>query len=142
MTRKNGQVKQLEQKVETLEQAIAINSALTARRQLATALGQSFSGKRDIYEEAGIKSSLGYLDARKGKTLIHTFQKALIHDADIIQIVTWNDFGEGTNIEPTEEYEYCYLEIIQNLRRKHIDPSFSYRPATNLPSTKPVYSQE
>jgi hypothetical protein len=42
--------------------------------------------------------------------------------------VTWNDFGEGTNIEPTEEYGYRYLEIIQDLKR-NIDPRFSYRNA-------------
>lgn len=34
----------------------------------------------------------------------------------MIQLVTtWNDYGEGTNIESTEETGYQYLEIIQQL---------------------------
>jgi hypothetical protein len=31
--------------------------------------------------------------------------------------VTWNDFGEGTNIEPTQEYGYQYLEHVQGVAR-------------------------
>jgi hypothetical protein len=88
-------------------------------------IGGAFSGFRDVYEEAGIKSSYGRLDAKMGEILIHTFQKAVTNHADIIQIVTWNDFGEGTNIEPTEEYGYRYLKIMQDLR-KNIDPRFPY----------------
>ena len=89
-------------------------------------IGGAFAGFRDVYEEVGVRNSFGYLDARRGKTLIHTFEKALTHNADVIQIVTWNDFGEGTNIEPTEDYGYRYLESIQNLRRRYVDSSFSY----------------
>jgi len=33
--------------------------------------------------------------------------------ADFIQLVTWNDFGEGTVIEPTEEFGFMYLQLIQ-----------------------------
>ena len=89
-------------------------------------IGGAFPGFHDVYEEAGTRSSYGYLDAKMGYTLIHTFQKAIANHANIVQVVTWNDFGEGTNIEPTEEYGYRYLEIIQDLK-KNIDPRFSYR---------------
>ena len=30
-----------------------------------------------------------------------------------VQISTWNDYGEGTIIEPTKEFKYQYLEILQ-----------------------------
>lgn len=45
-----------------------------------------------------------------------TFQATLdlaAEKTDIIQLVTWNDYGEGTIIEPTLEFEYSYLEILQ-----------------------------
>jgi hypothetical protein len=50
-------------------------------------------------------------------------------NAPIIQITTWNDYGEGTIIEPTEEDGYLFLEITQTLRKQYIDPHFSYTPA-------------
>ncbi len=42
---------------------------------------------------------------------------ALEQNPDVIQIITWNDYGEGTNIEPAEEYGYRYLEMLQETRR-------------------------
>jgi hypothetical protein len=30
-----------------------------------------------------------------------------------IQLVTWNDYGEGTNIEPTVEFGYGFLTTLQ-----------------------------
>ena len=42
----------------------------------------------------------------------------------IVQIVTWNDFGEGTVVEPTQEYGYRDLGIIQDLRRQYLDANF------------------
>ena len=53
-------------------------------------------------------------------------QKAIDNHPDIIQIITWNDFGEGTTIEPAYEYEYTYLESIQNIKKTAIDSSFHY----------------
>ena len=45
-----------------------------------------------------------------------TFQATLdlaLEKTDLVQLVTWNDYGEGTIIEPTFEFEYAYLEILQ-----------------------------
>ena len=44
----------------------------------------------------------------------------------IVQIVTWNDFGEGTVVEPTKEYGYRDLGIIQDYRRLFLDPKFPF----------------
>jgi hypothetical protein len=35
----------------------------------------------------------------------------------VIQLITWNDYGESTGIEPTEEFGYQYLEMVQDVRR-------------------------
>ena len=85
-----------------------------------------FPGFHDIYNEAGVGPSYGYLDSQDGETLAFTFQKALAQDPEIIQVVTWNDYGEGTNIEPTLEYGTQYLEMIQKLRKESIDEEFPY----------------
>jgi glycoprotein endo-alpha-1,2-mannosidase len=39
---------------------------------------------------------------------------------------TWNDFEEGTIIEPTQEFEYKYLEMTQNIRKNNNDSLFEY----------------
>lgn len=76
-------------------------------------IGIAFPGFHDIYGEAGVQPSYGYLDAEGGKTLTRTLQMAMEAKSPIIQIATWNDFGEGTTIEPTREYGYRYLEIVR-----------------------------
>jgi len=44
----------------------------------------------------------------------------------LIQLVTWNDYGEGTMIEPTHEFGYTFLEIIQQARRKELGQAFTF----------------
>ena len=72
-----------------------------------------FSQFHDIYQQAGIHKSYGYLDSSGGNTFEVTFQMALKSSSEIIQVATWNDYGEGTMIEPTKEFGYRYLEFLQ-----------------------------
>ena len=51
--------------------------------------------------------------------------QALQSKAAIVQVATWNDWGEGTVIEPSREFGYRDLEMLQKLRRRHIEPRFS-----------------
>lgn len=69
----------------------------------------------DIYREAGVGDSYPQLPDDSGRTLQTTFQKALNSKAKIIQIATWNDWGEGTQIEPSIEFGYRDLEHIQTV---------------------------
>lgn len=83
-------------------------------------------GFKDIYE-----NSFGYLPHRDGETLRETLTVAMEGPWPIVQLVTWNDYGEGTIIEPTHEFGYQFLEIIQQHRQKEasrVNQSF-----TNLP---------
>jgi hypothetical protein len=89
----------------------------------------AFPGFRDIYKEAGVSPGYAVLDAREGETFRLTLQTALAQHPDVIQLVTWNDYGEGTNIEPTREYGYRYLEMLQDIRRAYIDPGFRFTTA-------------
>lgn len=42
-----------------------------------------------------------------------TFDRSFAHDPELIQIVTWNDFAEGTAVEPTRENGFWYLDAIE-----------------------------
>ena len=43
-----------------------------------------------------------------------------------IQLVTWNDYGEGTMFEPTHEQGYRSLEVVQEARRKESGGKFPF----------------
>ena len=76
-------------------------------------IASAFPQFHDIYQQAGIHKSYGYLDSSEGNTFGVTFQMALKSSSEIIQVATWNDYGEGTMIEPTKEFGYRYLEFLQ-----------------------------
>jgi len=80
-------------------------------------VGTVFPAFHDIYAQAG-KTSYGYLDYNRGETYKLTWAAAERARADIIQIQTWNDYGEGTVIEPTIERGYADLEFTQDKRKK------------------------
>jgi hypothetical protein len=89
-------------------------------------VSSAFPRFHDIYSQAGVGASYGFLDDANGDTLTNTFSRAATNNSAIAQIVTWNDFGEGTIVEPTLDYGFRDLGILQNLRRQYLDPNFSY----------------
>ncbi len=89
-------------------------------------VSSAFPRFHDIYAQAGASPSYGFLDDAGGTTLIRTLSRALTNNSSLVHIVTWNDFGEGTIVEPTRDYGYRDLGIIQSLRRQYLDPAFAY----------------
>jgi hypothetical protein len=79
----------------------------------------------DIYAEANVHESWGRIEDDLGATFRSSLKLALETNSPLIQIVTWNDWGEGTMIEPSRKFGYRDLEVLQEMRRKHIDPRFS-----------------
>ena len=79
----------------------------------------------DIYQQAGVIPSWGHVDDRQGQTYTDTLTRALQSQAPIVQIVTWNDWGEGTQIEPSVQVGYRDLAATQRLRRRFLDPAFT-----------------
>jgi acetyl esterase/lipase len=79
-------------------------------RVIATA----FPGFRDIYKQAGVHDSYGSISSRYGATFRESLELATQSEAPIVQIATWNDYGEGTMIEPTRHHGFRFLEILQN----------------------------
>ncbi|WNJ20450.1 glycoside hydrolase family 71/99-like protein [Pontibacter sp. G13] len=76
-------------------------------------LGAACPGFHDYYVQGGWGQSYGFLDHQNGQTFADQLQLAADENAPYLQLVTWNDFGEGTMIEPTVEFEYQFLEQIQ-----------------------------
>jgi hypothetical protein len=79
----------------------------------------------DIYEEAKVHPSWGKIDDDHGKTFVSTLEKALRSGLPFVQISTWNDWGEGTMIEPSVEFGSRDLEVVQRLRRQFVDSDFA-----------------
>lgn len=94
-----------------------------------TFISSAFPRFHDIYQRAGVRDYWGYLGDRNGDTLRETLNRAWTNHSALVQIITWNDFGEGTTIEPTKEYGFRDLNLIQDLCRRQ--PGAQCRQLTN-----------
>lgn len=88
-------------------------------------ISSAFPRFHDIYQRAGQQGYLGYLGDRHGDTFRETLSRGLTNASSIVLIATWNDFGEGSVVEPTQQYGYRDLGIIQDFRRQYLQPGFS-----------------
>jgi hypothetical protein len=88
----------------------------------------AFPGFHDIYKQAGARDSCGYIDDRAGMTFEETLGLAWKSKAQLIQIATWNDYGEGTVVEPTTAFGYRYLEAIQKRMAMQSAKPFPFTP--------------
>jgi hypothetical protein len=108
----------------------ALNSYLNSFQQNGASwpafISTAFPRFHDIYQQAGVGPSYGYLDDSNGVTFQNTLTQALTNNSAIVQIATWNDFGEGTIVEPTVDFGFRDLGVIQNYRRQYVDASFPY----------------
>lgn len=67
----------------------------------------------DVYKE--FNQGTGYTTYDRENGALFQRQLATAKDAgqQWLQVSTWNDYGEGTTIEPTVQYQYQYLTILQ-----------------------------
>jgi hypothetical protein len=98
-------------------------------RSWPAAMAVAFPRFHDIYEQAKVHKSWGTIDDNGGKTFASTLEAALKSGLPLVQISTWNDWGEGTVIEPSIEFGYRDLEVVQRLRRQFIEREFPGQPA-------------
>jgi glycoprotein endo-alpha-1,2-mannosidase len=47
----------------------------------------------------------------QGERFRRTWELSIENRVDLVQLVTWNDWNEGTQIEPSDTYGYRYLEL-------------------------------
>lgn len=76
-------------------------------------IGAAYPGFKDYYKEGGWGNNILLKEHDGGNTLRETLNLAKENNSEFIQLITWNDFGEGTMIEPTDEFQFLFLEIIQ-----------------------------
>ncbi len=76
--------------------------------------GSVYPGFEDYYQEGGWGNPHQWgISDNGGNTFLETLNYTHLEGADFIQLATWNDFGEGTMIEPTEEHGFLYLQLLQ-----------------------------
>lgn len=64
-------------------------------------------------------------DRRGTQEYEDNWQQVLEANPDAVQIVTWNDFQEGTTIEPAREYGHLFLDVTERYVR-----DFTGRPSS------------
>jgi len=98
------------------------------------AIATVFPQFHDYYQEGEGRPSFGSISSQNGQTLDTTIQRAWESESEIIQIATWNDYGEGTMIEPTREFGYQFLKSIQKqVYAQDVERLKSQRSALELP---------
>lgn len=94
--------------------ATAMETKYAAKDNFELFMGGAYPGFNDFYKEGGWgESVLADIDYANGATFRNLLNMAKSKNVDMLQLITWNDFGEGTMIEPTEEFRYTYLSELQ-----------------------------
>ncbi|WP_396632595.1 glycoside hydrolase family 71/99-like protein [Maribacter sp. R86514] len=80
-------------------------------------VGGAYPGFNDFYYEGGWRTNTDddWDIVHNGTQVLNeTLNLNASSPVEFIQLITWNDFGEGTMIEPTDEFGFSYLEEIQS----------------------------
>lgn len=82
-------------------------------KTLATAFAGAYPGFHDFYKEGGWGNNLFLIPNNGTATLQNTLNLAKNSKLPYLQLITWNDYGEGTIIEPTLDFNFDYLVTMQ-----------------------------
>jgi hypothetical protein len=63
------------------------------------------------YDDRKIRYPGNFVDRENGALYRRQWEAALAGEPDVVMINTWNEWAEGTMIEPTVEFGYKYLEL-------------------------------
>ncbi len=89
------------------------NPDYSIAKKFETYIGGAMPGFYDYYEEGGVGAGYTTYDSEDGALFQRQLDAARSAGLEWLQVSTWNDYGEGTNIEPTIEYGYKYLVMLQ-----------------------------
>jgi len=73
----------------------------------------AFPGFKDFYKAGGWGDGYTPIDYNGTSTLQNALSLTTSSKAKYLQLITWNDYGEGTMIEPTLDYNFDFLIAIQ-----------------------------
>ncbi|MCR5077579.1 MAG: hypothetical protein K6A82_06040 [Prevotella sp.] len=76
-------------------------------------VGGAMPGFHDYYRQGGAGDGYTTYDSENGALFQRQLDAAKTAGLSYLQVSTWNDYGEGTTIEPTLEYGYKYLVMLQ-----------------------------
>lgn len=91
-----------------------------------TKMASAYPGFKSFYTEGGWGTNPFQIDVSL-QTFQTTLDLALQSNAPSVQLVTWNDYGEGTMLEPTQEFQFSFLTSLQqklkvkDLQEKHLN---------------------
>jgi hypothetical protein len=89
----------------------------SSNKNWSVRIASAYPGFDDFFDpnnSIGFRTrSLGHIDARGGQTFRDSLSWAKRIHPEFLQVVTWNDFAEGTMIEPTREFGTKYLQDLQ-----------------------------
>jgi hypothetical protein len=84
-------------------------------------IASAYPGFHSFYQQGGWSGPGWTIDAGGVANFSTTLGLALSSSANILQLPTWNDYGEGTMIEPTVEFRYSLLTTLQQALGMHAD---------------------
>ena len=76
-------------------------------------MGSAYPGFDSFYTQGGWAGPTWTIPANGTGTFAWLLDRAVQANTGYTQLVTWNDYGEGTMIEPTREYGYGMLTTLQ-----------------------------
>jgi hypothetical protein len=77
-------------------------------------MGSAYPGYHSYYAEGGWAGPTWTIAHNESVTFAETLDKAIAAGVEHLQLVTWNDYGEGTMIEPTAELQFGPLTTLQS----------------------------
>ncbi len=93
----------------------SMETKYAAKDNFEVFFGGAYPGFKDFYKEGGWgEQVLAPIDYKEGTLFSDLLQMAKTKNVNSLQLITWNDFGEGTMIEPTQEFQYKYLTQLQS----------------------------
>lgn len=80
---------------------------------LATYFAGAYPGFQDFYKQGGWGNNLFLIGYNGAATLQNCLSLAKTSGTNYLQLITWNDYGEGTMIEPTIDFNFTFLQTMQ-----------------------------
>ncbi|RLE85911.1 MAG: hypothetical protein DRJ67_08230 [Thermoprotei archaeon] len=84
------------------------------------------------YDDRKIRKPGKYVSRREGAYYEKTWRAAIDSGADLVLICTWNEWHEGTEIEPSREYGFKYLDLTRRFAEEYKNITLPLAPAPEL----------
>jgi hypothetical protein len=76
-------------------------------------ISSAYAGFNTFYAQGGESGPTWTINANGTTNFQQTLALAIAQNNNYIQLPTWNDYGEGTMIEPTTQFNYSLLTTLQ-----------------------------